>query len=165
MFVCLELSFENFDLGSHGDNFLVIGGLGTLLSLLVEPIILVHGKGHERSAGDSGKVTIKVIIVVALDVRFEVVARNNVIGIEEETNGIVNIGTTSKQLSVVFVELAIDLVDIAVHHGCKHPKVVEVVAQGLSCGKRVECGKPHDDLVHKWAIFHAFEGVLVVVGE
>ncbi len=137
MFVGLELSFEDFDLGGHGDNFLVIGGFGTPLSLLVEPIVLAHGKGHDRFVGDSGKVAIKVVVVVALDVCFEVVARNNVIGIEEETDGIVNVGTASKQLSVVFVELAIDLVDIAVHHGCEYPKVVEVVTQGLSCGKRV----------------------------
>ncbi len=165
MFVGLELSFEDFDLGGHGDNFLVVGGFGTPLSLLVEPIVLTHGKGHETFADDSGEVAIKVVVEVALDVRFEVVARNNMIGIEEETDGIVNVGTASKQLSVVFVELTVDLVDIAMHRGCKYPKVVEVVAQGLSCGKRVDRGKPHDDLVHEWAIFHAFEGVLVAVGE
>ena len=36
------------------------------------------------------------------------------IGFEQEPNRVVNVGTVSKQLRIILVELAIDLVDVAI---------------------------------------------------
>jgi hypothetical protein len=66
------------------------------------------------------ELSIKVVIVVVPDVHLEVVAGDNVIGIEEEPNRIINIGTAGKQLHLILVKLAFDLVDIAADRGCKH---------------------------------------------
>ena len=53
------------------------------------------------------------------------------IGFKKEPNRVVNAGTAGKQLHIILVELAIALVDTAIDCGCKHPKVVEVIAQDV----------------------------------
>jgi hypothetical protein len=66
------------------------------------------------------ELAIKVVIVVAPDEHLEVVAGDDMIGIKEEPDRIVNIGTAGEQLHVILVKLAIDLVNITADHGCKH---------------------------------------------
>ena len=87
------------------------------------------------------------------------------IGFEKEPTRVVDAGTTCEQLRIIIVKLAIDLVDIAIDRGCKYPKVVEVIAQDMRGGNRVDGGKPRDNLVHQRYILHAIEGVFVAVGE
>ncbi len=119
MLVHLEMPFESIELGGHGNNLLVVWGFGTPLSLLPEPIILVHGGGHQLMS-EIDELAIKVVIVVAPDAHLEVVSGDNMIGIKEEPNRIVDIGTRGKQLHVILVKLAIDLVNITADRGCKH---------------------------------------------
>ncbi len=121
--VGFEIPFEGegFDLDGHGNNLLVIRRLGAPLSLLLEPIILEHGGGHEGFVGETDELAIKVVVVVALDVRLEVVATNDMIGFEEEPNRVVDVGTVSEQLRIILVQLAIDLVDTAIDRGSKYP--------------------------------------------
>jgi hypothetical protein len=120
MLVHLEMPFESIELGGHGNNLLVVWGFGTPLPLLPEPVILAHGGGHQGLMSEIDELAIKVVIVVVPDVHLEVVAGDDLIGIEEEPNRIVDIGTMGEQLHVILVELAIDLVDIATDRGCKH---------------------------------------------
>jgi hypothetical protein len=70
--------------------------------------------------GDSGESPIEVIFMLTLDVLFEVVAWDNGIGIEEGANGVTNSGAMGNELSVVFIELAMNFVDIAAHSCCKY---------------------------------------------
>ncbi len=87
------------------------------------------------------------------------------IGFEEEPDRVIDVGITSEQLRIILVKLAIDLVDIAIDRGSKYPYVVEVIAQDLRGGNRVDGDKPHDDLVLQRCILHAIEGVFVAIGE
>jgi len=119
--VSFEMPFEGFKLGGHGNNLLVIRIFGAPLSLLSEPIILAHGGGHEGFVGETDELAVKVVIVVVLDLRLEVVATNAMIGFEEEPNRVIDAGTASEQLRIILVELANDLVDIAIDRGSKYP--------------------------------------------
>jgi hypothetical protein len=108
------------EFGGHGNNLLVVWGFGTPLSLLPEPIILAHGGGHHGLMREIDELAIKVVFLLVPDVRLEVVAGEDVIGIKEAPNRIINIGTAGKQLHVILVKPAIDLADIAADRGCKH---------------------------------------------
>jgi len=152
-------------LGGHGNNSLVVRRFGAALPLLPEPIILAQGRGHEVSVSEIDELAVKVVVVVAPDVCLDVVAGDDVIGFKQETDRVVNDGTVCKQLRIILVKLAIDLVDVAIDCGCKYPKVVEVITQDLHCGDRVDGDKPHDDLVHQRCILHTIEGVFIAVGE
>ena len=65
--VCLNRSLGI----SHGRNLIVAGGFGASLSFLLEPIILLHGRGHESFVGESSELVIKVFVIVALDACLE----------------------------------------------------------------------------------------------
>ena len=85
--------------------------------------------------GETDELAIKVFVVVALDVCFEVVATNDMIGFEEEPGRVVDVGTASKQMCIILVKhvgtaskqmciilvkLAIDPVDITIDCGSKY---------------------------------------------
>jgi hypothetical protein len=108
-------------LGGHGNNLLVVWRFGAPLHLLLEPIILAHGGGHKGLMSEIGELVIKVVIIVAPDLRLEAVARDDVIGFKKDPNRAVNAGTAGKQLRVILFKLAIDLVDITIDRGCKYP--------------------------------------------
>ncbi len=72
--------------------------------------------------GDSGESSIEVIFMLMLDVLFEVVAWDNGIGIGEDANGVVNGGATGNELSVVFIKLAMNIVDITAHVTANTPR-------------------------------------------
>ena len=162
---CHNRIFEGVDLGSHGNNLLVVRRFGAPLPLLPEPIILAQGRGHEGLVSEIDELAVKVVVVVAPDICLEVVAGDDVIGFEKEPDRVVGVGTAGKQLRITLVQLAIDLVDVAIDCGCKYPEVVEFISQDLCGGDRVDGGKPHDYLVHQRCILHAIEGVFVAVGE
>jgi len=71
--------------------------------------------------GETDEFAVKVVVMLALDVHLEVVATNDMIGFEEEPDRVVNGGTASEQLRRILVELAIDLVDVAIDRGSKYP--------------------------------------------
>ncbi len=62
--------------------------------------------------------SVQIEFVLVLDVLFEVVARNCMVGVEENGNEIAGSGTTSKKLGVVFVECGMNLIDVPVDHRC-----------------------------------------------
>ena len=163
--VSLKMPFEGIDLNGHGNNLLVVRRFGAPLPLLPEPIILAQSRGHEGFVSEIDELAVKVVVVVVPDVHLEVVAGEDLIGFKMEPNRVVKTGIPGKHLRIILVELAIDLVDIAIDCGCKYPEVVEVIAQDLRGCNRVDGGKPHDDLVHQRCILHAIEGVIIVVGE
>jgi len=165
MLVGLKIPFEGVDLSGLGNNLLVVRRFGAPLPLLPEPIILAQSRGHEGFVSEIDEFAVKVVVVVAPDVRLEVVAGDGVIVFEKEPDRVIGAGTAGKQLRIILVELTIDLVDIAIDCGCKYPEVVEVIVQDLNGGDRVDGGKPHDDLVHQRFILHAIEGVFIAVGE
>ena len=119
--VGLEITFEGVDLGGHGNNLLVVWRFGTPLHLLLEPIILAHGGGHKGLMSEIGELVIKVVIIVAPDLRLEALAGDDVIGFKKDSNRAVNAGTAGKKLRVILFKLAIDLVDITIDRGCKYP--------------------------------------------
>ncbi len=118
------------------------------------------GKGHEGLVGHSSELPVKPIIMVAADVLLEVLAGDDTVGIKQEPNRIVNSGAAGQQLQMIPVELAMDLADVTINRCCKHPKVLQVHAQGLHGGNWVNGGKPHDDLVQKRYILHTVKSVL-----
>jgi hypothetical protein len=115
--------------------------------------------------GDSSELPIKPVTMVVVDVLLEVVAGDNTVGIKQEPYRIVNGGAAGQQLRMIPVELAMDIVDVAINCCCKNSKVLKVLSQGLRGGNGVNGGKPHDDLVQKRCIFHAIKSVLIAVGD
>ncbi len=120
LLVKLQLTLLCVELCRHGKNLLVVGRFGTPLALHLQVGLLAHRTGHEVFVGDSGESPIKVIFMLLLDVLFEVVAWDNGIGVEEDANGVVNGGTMGNDLSVVFIELAMNFIDNAAHSCCKY---------------------------------------------
>jgi hypothetical protein len=104
-------------LGGHGNNLLVVRRFGAPLPLLPELIILAQCRGNEVPVSEIDELAVKVVVVVAPDVRLEVVAGDDVIGFEQEPGRVVDVGTTGKQLRIILVELAIDLVDVSIDCG------------------------------------------------
>jgi hypothetical protein len=94
--VGLEITFESIDLGGHGNNLLVVRRFGAPLPLLPEPIILAHGGGHEGLVSEIDELAVKVVVVVAPDVRLEVVAGDNMIGFKDKPDRVVDAGTAGK---------------------------------------------------------------------
>jgi hypothetical protein len=62
--------------------------------------------------GDGGKFSIKVILMLTVDVCLEVVAGNRKESLEKNADGVVNGCTPGNQL-VIFVKLVMHLVDVA----------------------------------------------------
>ena len=89
--------------------------------------------------GHSSELPIKPVIVVAADVLLEVVAGDDIVGIKQEPNRIVNGGATGQQLQMIPVKLAMDLFDVTINCRCKNSKVLKVLLQGLRGGNRVNC--------------------------
>ncbi len=115
--------------------------------------------------GHSIERPINPIIMVAADVLLEVVAGDDIVGIKQEPNRIVNGGAAGQQLRMIPVELAMDLVDVTINCRCKNSKVLKVLLQGLRCENKVDGDKSHDDLVLKRCILHTIESVFVAAGQ
>jgi hypothetical protein len=165
LIVKLEVSLESIEHTCHGHNLLVVGGFGPPHPPSLEAVALAGGKGHEGLVSHSCECPIEPVVVVAVYALLEVEAGDNKVGIEQEPNRVINGGNMGQQLRVISVKIAMDLVDVAINRCCKCPLVLKVLTQGLCCGKGVNGGKSHDDLVHKGCIFHTAESVLIAVGE
>ncbi len=76
--------------GSHRHNLLVVWGLGSLVSLCLEPVVLVLGRGHEGLMGDGCELAIEVILMLMVNVCFEVVARDHKVSLKKDANGVIN---------------------------------------------------------------------------
>ncbi len=80
--------------------------------------------------------------MVAADVLLEIVAGDDIVGIEQEPNRIVNGGAAGQQLQMITVKLAMDRVDVTINCCCKNSQVLKVLLQGLRGGNGVNGGKP-----------------------
>jgi hypothetical protein len=73
----LEVPLVGIEHSQHGHSLVIVGGFGSPYLLYIEPMVLVHGRGHEGLVGDSGAESpIEVVFVFAADVLLEVVAIN-----------------------------------------------------------------------------------------
>ena len=87
------------------------------------------------------------------------------VGIKEDTNGIVKVGPEGKELLEVGVELLVDLGDVPINSRRECPQGMEVVPEGLSGGNAVNGCQAHDGFEHQRGVLDPVEGVLVAEDE
>ena len=109
------------------------------------------------------KFSIKVVVLHAMNVGLEVVARDDFVSLEKDADRVVNGGTAGNDLRIVLVELGVDLVDITAHSARVSPQVLQVVPEGLGGCDGVDCRQPHDDFVHQRRALNSFNDEVLAV--
>ncbi len=105
-----------------------------------------------------------IIILFLCHVLLEIEVRHNKIGIKKLGNGVVDGRSSRKDLQVVYGEVGVDEVNVAIDGSSIDVKIVEVCAKGLDGRDTVNHCKPHNDLVHQGPILYPIKEVLALVG-
>ncbi len=97
-------------------------------------------------------------------VLLEIEVRHDKIGIKKLGDGVVDGGSSRKDLRVVHIEVGVDEGNVAIDGSGIDVKIVEVCAKGLSGCNAVDPCKPHNDLVHQGPVLYPVKEVMALVG-
>jgi hypothetical protein len=86
----LEMALERIESGGHQRNLFIIWGCCSPDSLCLQPVKLELCRCHVGLVSDGDKFTIKIILVLSVNVRLEVVAGDNKVSFKWDANGVVD---------------------------------------------------------------------------
>ncbi len=94
----LELPLQGIEGGGHGNNLVIVGRFGSPGALGAKVVELGLGHSHKGHLGQGCKLPIKVVFVHPVDITLEVVARDDLVGQEEDPDWVVDGGAASNNL-------------------------------------------------------------------
>jgi hypothetical protein len=91
----LELPLQGIKDGGHGDDLVIVRRFGSPGAFGAKVVELGLGHSHKGLVGQGRELPVEVVFVHPVDVTLEVVARDDLVGQEEDPNWVVNSGAAS----------------------------------------------------------------------